>query len=99
MPINIIKLALAPLVLLLVSPAQSATSFFNSPSFADNPSTYSAWLSAIGIGAPEYLEDFEDTGTYVAGADISGVGRRLNRWRQPVRQSGGDEWPVISRRL
>jgi len=67
------KILICVSIFFACSTAQAATVFFNSPTNADNPATYSAWLSAIGISAPQFLEDFEDTGQFIAGTDINGV--------------------------
>jgi len=71
------RILLALIIFCCSASAQAATVVFNAPTFADNAATRSAWLSAIGIAGPQYFEDFEDTGTFVAGANISGMSSLL----------------------
>jgi hypothetical protein len=57
---------------LLESPAWADPVFFNSVAPGENASTQAAWLAAVGVGAPQFLVNFE-TG-FVNGQNISGVG-------------------------
>lgn len=49
--------------------AFSQVTIFNSASSAGNDAMRTSWLTAAGIGAPTFLEDFE---TYAAGTNLNG---------------------------
>jgi hypothetical protein len=64
--------AVAVVVLGLSTTAGADIMTFNSSSAGNNAATRTAWLEAIGIGAPAHLVDFESG--FVNGENIHGVG-------------------------
>jgi hypothetical protein len=63
--------AAGALLVFAALPAHAELLSFNSARPADNVATRSAWLAAIGIGAPGYVVDFESG--FADGQNLSGV--------------------------
>lgn len=58
----------------LAGAASATATFFNSDSVSGNAATRTSWLSAIGISAPDLIEDFE---SIQLDTNVSGVGGLL----------------------
>lgn len=58
------------IVLFLPAFGSAQVSIFDSVNVSTNSSTYNAWLSAAGVSAPTYNENFE---SYAVGTNLNGV--------------------------
>ena len=70
--LNYRLLVISLLTTCFLSTAQAGIITFNSSSPANNETTRTAWLNAVGVTAPQYLVDFESG--FSDGQNISGVG-------------------------
>lgn len=59
----------AAFALLSASFASAAGQYFQSTAFANNGAVRTSWLTAAGVAAPDFVEDFE---SFAVGTDING---------------------------